>query len=849
MKKLASPLTLLVACALTCSAALYIPPDFYQQKYMPSIGFWANLGQVIDTQGNKREDVKFYTTGSIPQVYLRTNSRVSFVIHKVDSVFATTDTAYRLDMQPWGDYAAQVEPVGEALKTSHLNYFLPHCGVNGVPQVPGYSRVVYENLFPDIDLHFYSGGFGQKMAFVCRPGSNPDHLLLRFTGQDSLNQDLWDNLKFYHDGKYFVLPHAAAYQVNPDSTIMPVPWNAQWDPDEDAGTVKFEWGAYDPEKPLVFLVGPPPAMGGQVNTPGVCWSTYLGGDGIDRIYASDTDDDGNYYVGGFTYSQVINFPIIPGVVTFEASPIALAAKFGTGYEALWSTYYGGSNFVSTSPHQLVRGLAVRPGSDPNIVIGGRSATSNLWCINPLDGSFYDDDGSGGGFLAELDHEGVILWSTYFGNGLIAVINIDLHSTGAIGVCGSVSGGSIPPEQDAAPPQAEHWNYGGNGDGWIALLKPERRTYWCTFIGGTEYEFLRSVRFGADKVVFMGSSGSSNFPLWDGGLDAHDEPLAGSDDITISEFTLDGDLQWSTFLGGSGGETPGYQGLAIRPSGLGDEDIYIVGSTASSDFPMTPGGGWHNPDYGPGNAGAAFIARFSGSDRSRLWSTYVNGASSTNGGTFLDAVTVDRADRLFVAGHTLTDGFHFQDAWQLYSTDEEFGAWDGVLMCFDANQELRWSTRYGGEEAANSTGERIETLAAWSDERLYAAGYTYTLYGPQTFFPFTDPVGDDDFFDDVFYPEDDAFLVAFCTEGLLTSLSETAGASGLVATLVAPGVFDLGGLPAIRTIVRVVDAAGRLIQQHASRSADRLHIDLTGEAVGAYVVQVVGVGAITLHHTR
>lgn len=815
---------------------------------MPSIGFWRNLGQVIDTQGNKREDVKFYTTGSIPQAYLRTRSRVSFALHKVDTMPGTVDTIYHLAMQPWGEHAALVDPVGTHLKTSHLNYHLPHCGQHGITAVPGYSRAVYENIFPDIDLHFYSGGFGQKMAFVCRPGSDPDHLILRFHGQDSLKHDLWGNLKFYHDGRHFVLPHAVAYQVNPDNTTISVGWNASYLPDEDAGLVSFQWSSYDPEKPLVFLIGPPPALmgSGQVNTPGVCWGTYFGGDGGDRIYASATDEEGNYYVGGYTYSQSIFFPILPGIVTFNASPIALVAKFGPGYEARWSTFYGGSDFVG-SPHQWVRGLAVRPGPDPNIVIGGRSATSNLWLTNPLDGSYFDSTGFGGGFLAELNAFGEILWSTYFGNGGSAVMNVALHGTGAIGVCGSVSNGTIPEEQDAAPPQAEHWNYAGNGDGWIALLKPERRTYWCTHIGGGAYDYLRSVRFGAGKVVFLGSSQSSNFPVADGGSNAHDEAHAGGNDITLSEFTLDGELLWSTYIGGLGGDQPGYQGLAIRPASLGDEDVFVVGITSSADFPMSTGSGWHNGTFLPNTGSSGIIARFSGADRSRMWSTYVNGGSINLGETWLETVAIDRADRLFVGGYTLMNGFPFQDAWQLYSTYLEYGAWDGVLLCFDPNQELRWATRYGGAETGTQ-GERIETICTWSDERLFAAGITNTVFGPQTFFPFTDPAGDDDFFDDVFYPEWDAFLAGFCIEGLLTSVETAPSRPNLVMRQLAPGLFELSGLPEKKAHAQVVDARGRLCEVLAS-AASNMRIDLTREAEGIYVVLLPGVGSVRLPNPR
>ncbi|MBL0128818.1 MAG: hypothetical protein IPP83_15485 [Flavobacteriales bacterium] len=840
MKRLFISLSLVVS-VISTTRAQYIPPDFYNEKYMPSIGFWENRGQVIDTEGNKRDDVKYYTTGSIPQAYLRTKSKVSFALHKVDTLMTTTDTIYHLQMQPWGEHAAERDPVGTVLKTSHLNYLLPHCGTNGITQVPGFSRAVYENIFPYIDLHFYSGGFGQKMAFVCRPGADPAHMILRFAGQDSLNQDLWGNLKFYHNGKYFVLPHAVAYQVNPNNTTTAVGWNAAYTADEDAGIVTFQWSSYDPTKPLVFLIGPPPAMGGgQVTTPGVCWSTYLGGDGGDRVRASDTDDEGNYYVGGFTYSQSIYFPIQTGQVYYEASPVAFVSKFGTGYESRWSTFYGGSFGI-----QSVWGLAVRPGEDPSIVIGGRTDANDLWLQDPQDGSYYSTTGTGGGgFLAELNHFGAAIWSTYFGNGSISVLNIDLHPTGLIAVCGD-SNGPLPTEQDPAPPQAEHWNYAGATDGWIALLKSDRRTYWTTHIGGSGFDYLKSVRFGGAKVVALGFSESSNYPVQDGGEFAHDAAYGGNYDATLSEFTLEGDLAWSTYWGGSGGDQPGAQGLAVRSSVLGDEDVYVVGFTGSDDLPPGSASGWRLDALDPNTNSIALgsIARFSGADRSLLWHTYVHAGEITNGNTYLECIVADLADRIYIGGYTLTDGFPYQDAWQLYSTYVEYGAWDGVLMSFDPSNELRWSTRFGGEEN-NGNGERIETLCTWSDARLFAGGITYTSFSPERFFPFNDPVGDNDYFDDVFYPEWDAFLAAFCTDGLLTSVAETTGNPGFSAIQVAPGQFDLIGVP-LGSDVEVLDSTGKLIHRRTGTSGDRIRIDLTREAAGIYVAYALGVGALKL----
>lgn len=44
---------LLFLFTLGSGIAQYIPPDFYLERYMPSIGFWKNHGQVRGTDGVK----------------------------------------------------------------------------------------------------------------------------------------------------------------------------------------------------------------------------------------------------------------------------------------------------------------------------------------------------------------------------------------------------------------------------------------------------------------------------------------------------------------------------------------------------------------------------------------------------------------------------------------------------------------------------------------------------------------------------------------------------------------------------------------------------------------------------
>lgn len=674
----------------------YIPPDYYHEKYLPSIGFWENRGQVIGTDGSRVEDVEYYTTGSIPQAYLRDKSKISFALHVVDTIAATVDTVYHLQMEPWGDHARSVTPQGAVLKGEHLNYLLPHCGSTGITQVQGYSRVLYEEFFPYIDLHFYSGGFGQKMAFVCRPGADLSHLLLRFTGQDSLNQDLWGNLQFYHDGKYFVLPHAVAYQVDSDDTTIPVGWNAVYDPDGDAGTVRFQWGAYDPAKPLVFQIGPPPAMGGTVNTPGVCWSTYLGGNGVDRIYASDVDDDGNYYVGGYTNSTAIYFPVNTGMIYVEAIPMtAFVSKFDDVYGVRWTTFYGGSHFPGTVAVQYVCGLKARPGPNTSVLAVGISTTSDLHIADPGHSAYLDaSQPYGGGFVLELNTNGRAVWSTYF-DPSAAVLNVDVHPTGAVAIVGS-TGGVLPEEQVPPPAGAAQWAYSGGQDGFIAQFDPDRQLTWATYVGGPGSDMLKAVKYGEGKIVAAGESTSTSFQQADGGPNAHDAPFAGGNDVILLEFKLTGEQLWGTYVGGSGGENLGYQGLALGPSaGTGKQDVFIVGSSSSTDLPFVAGPNWY--DHTPKSGLQGFVARFSGEDRSLQWMTFAKGTGTNTASTHWEAVVVDPQERIYLGGSTTDVNYVTHPSPGVYSETTRLGPGDGALMCFSNDQVMLWSTFFGGAE--------------------------------------------------------------------------------------------------------------------------------------------------------
>jgi outer membrane protein assembly factor BamB len=115
-------------------------------------------------------------------------------------------------------------------------------------------------------------------------------------------------------------------------------------------------------------------------------------------------------------------------------------------------------------------------------------------------------------------------------------------------------------------------------------------------------------------------------------------------VVVAKFSADlKRLIWCTYVGGSGNETP-RGGLAVDAA----DNIYVVGSTQSADFPTTPGvvGSSAKGDHD------AFIVKLKSDGSGLVWSTRLGGRASE----VIMGIRVDPAGNLYVAGHTQSDDF-------------------------------------------------------------------------------------------------------------------------------------------------------------------------------------------------
>lgn len=807
----------------------YIPPDFYGDAADDKAGFVANGGQVADLNGNPVNDVSYYSLGGAPRVYARKESILSFVVASVDTT-STMDTLRRLDMRPIGENVQWVDPTEYEMKNQVQSFYLPHCPPAGVEQMHLYNRLVYEEVYPYTDLHLYTGkNGGQKMSIVLRSGADPHDIQFQFFGHDSMHIDVAGLLKLYMQGSFIVLPAAVAYQVDANDNIIPLGWGGTWE--EEFGIASLYFGTYDPSLPLVLQIQAPPMIDPPQEN-GLCWSTYFGGDNRDFPEACEVDQFGNFYVTSRTFSTYASFPGIPGQNIFSGASSVLVAKFDAAQNIEWMDFIAGS--TNSGP----RALTVRK-TNPADVFVSAWVNSDDFYLEPDATAFFEpnaDSNGPNGALCRFDAvTGALEWSTYFiSEGFVEGITVDDNDRLlAVGVS---STDNLPVNQVPAPPNAEQWAYSGEEDAFIAMFNTNEELMWSTYTGGPDVDWLLSVTSLRNRIVAAGYTYSDSVHVLDGGPTAYDQVVrAGGNDLFIMEFDTNGVQLWGTFFGGSGTEHMLHRNHALAIAPL-SSDVYMVGQTNSADLPYVSGGGWSDTTYTGSTEG--FIARFRGADRAPVWITYVG----DTGFTSVTSVAVLKNDEPVVAGLTNDGTVPVVPVWALYSNPNLLGINDGFVMSFDADQELQWSTFYGGENPLQ--GDRIVDIVNIDNDLLYATGYTGADWDQGQFFPFRDP-GNGAFYDFDFDFDVDGFNALFCISEAFTAVQDVSGRAAPFGVHWGAGQLTLTGLVERMVDMRIHDALGQLVAQRTCPVQNGTASISTGQlAPAGYVVQVLNIGSRT-----
>ncbi|RIK09063.1 MAG: hypothetical protein DCC49_07565 [Acidobacteria bacterium] len=563
---------------------------------------------------------------------------------------------------------ANPQPVIEAgePQAGVSNYFLGSDQTKWRTDVGGYSKVYYRDLWPGIDMVIYDDHGQVRYDFEIAPGADPGQISLQFEGAQGIA--ISEEGRLQVDSDFGRLVHRApfAYQGSERSEVF------SRFVMRDERIVGFEVGAYDQGRPLVI-------------DPTLTYSTYLGGGAADWASAVAVDSSGAAYVTGYTGST--DFPTAsPFQGVYAGGVESFVTKFSaSGSSLAYSSYLGGSSDDTAVSIAIdASGAAYVTGKTFSVDFPTASAFQGFMA------GAYDV------FVAKVHPSGSSLsYSSYLGGTDIETgRGIAVDSSGAAYVVGDTASATFPTVSPIQGAKA------GGTDGFISKVGPAGLVLvYSTFLGGTGFDEARGVAVDSSGAAYVaGYTGSTDFPMV---APLQPSNAGGSDAFVFKANPAGSALDYSTYLGGAGADFA--LDLEIDSSG----SATVVGSTASSDFPMVSAS---QPSYG-GGATDAFATHFAASGASLDYSTYLGGSSADDG----RSMELDADGNAIVAGKTSSSDFPTEDPYQadLSGTDDAF-----MAMLDGTDSALLYSTYLGGTGSEDAQGVAVD-----SSGNTYIAGPT------------------------------------------------------------------------------------------------------------------------------
>lgn len=575
--------------------------------------------------------------------------------------------------------SAQPSVLGTGQLPGRVNYLLGDDARRWRVGIPTFSKVLYREVYPGIDLAYYGSQGRLEYDFVVRPGADPNVIALRFAGAEDLNLTSHGDLLLRLDAGELRLQKPRIYQEL-DGARRDVRGAYLR---KGARAIGFELGSYDASRPLVI-------------DPVLSYSTYLGGGGDEQGNLVAVDSAGNAYVTGRTAST--NFPTTSGADSSLGGPQdAFVTKLNASGSALvYSTYLGGN--------ALDDGETLAVDSASNAYVIGFTFSSDFPTVGAVDASL---GGTEDAFVTKLNPSGALAYSTYLGGGGVDEgFGIAVDSAANAYAAGRTFSSDFPTFG------AIDSSLGGADDAFVTKLNAAGSVFvYSTYLGGSGSEQAGSIALDSASSAYVpGFTSSSDFPTSTG---AADTTLGGATDAFVTKLNASGSaLAYSTYLGGSADESVPF-GIAVD----GSFNAYVTSRTFSTDFPTTTDAF----DSTLGGTQDAFVTKLNPSGSALAYSTYLGGGGTER--SFSIAVDDSRA---WVTGRTSSSDFPTIDPLDatLGGTQDAF-----VTKLNRPGGGLSFSTYLGG--SGTDVGVGIALDSASPNPSAYIIGATGSSDFPTT----------------------------------------------------------------------------------------------------------------------
>ena len=388
---------------------------------------------------------------------------------------------------------------------TYNNYFIGNNKSNWVGNCKIYNAVTYKNIYPNIDIRYYSTQGKLKYDFIVHPGGNPANIAMRYDGVNSLEVNNEQLIVHTSVGSVKELP-PYSYQTN-----IGTPKNILTKYILKNNSVSFLVEKYNKSATLII-------------DPQLIFSSFTGSTASNWGFTATPGFDGSFYSGGIAFG--LGFPATIGAYQFNFAggnfDIGIFKFSANGVNRIYATFIGGNG--DEQPHSLIE--------DPagNLIIAGRSNSDNypLLTTIPSTGTNYDIiitklNASGSAILGSVKmggsgQDGVNIGSGSFTdigtNSIRTNYGDDSRSEVILDAANNIVFATCTQSNDFPVLNAVQATSGGLQDGVIVKLTPNLSSLiFSTYFGGSGDDacFVTTINPITSNLYVGGATASTNLP--------------------------------------------------------------------------------------------------------------------------------------------------------------------------------------------------------------------------------------------------------------------------------------------------------------------------------------------------
>lgn len=396
-----------------------------------------------------------------------------------------------------------------------------------------------------------------------------------------------------------------------------------------------------------------------------------------------------------------------------------------------------STFLGGSSHEI--GAGIQADAAGNVYIVGTTQSPDF----PVTPGAFKRTGAAGNFsdvfVTKLNPTGTALvYSTFIGGSNFdwgRAIAID--AAGSAYVTGQTKSTNFPTTSgafdrtinvDTSCPRCGIDPY----DAFVLKLNPSGSALvYSSFLGGFDIDDGLGIAIDAAGNAYVaGETASLNFPTT---ASAFDRTYNGSNDVFLTKVNTTGSaIVYSTYIGGTAVEFATH--VAVDSGG----SAYLVGSTSSTDYPVTAGAF----DTSQNGAFDVFVTKVNAAGSALVYSTFLGGSGFDSG----SGIAVDAAGNAYVTGGAGSTNFPTTPGAFSVIAD---GSDAFIAKLNAAGSALVYSTTLGG-----SAGEGANAIAIDAAGQAWVTGITSSVDFPLS----------DDAFGVAFHGVADAFVAELSADG-------------------------------------------------------------------------------------